>query len=107
MKFVIPMTLVFSFVAMAFAPSENLYAQFLPPSIPPNIIGDRTHVFSAIGAIGNDESPLQSNTANGDDNRLQNCGKTATGEDNDQFIECQQNTEPERGTIILPSPFDN
>jgi hypothetical protein len=107
MKFVIPMALVFSFVAIAFVPSENLYAQFLPPNIPPDIIGDQTHVSRTIGAIGNDESPLQSNTENGYDNRLQNCGKTATGEDNDQFIECRQNTEPERGTIILPSPFDN
>jgi hypothetical protein len=107
MKFVIPITLFFSFVVIALVPSENLYAQFIPPSSPPDIIRDRTHVSSTIGAIGNDESPVQSNTANGNDNRLQNCGQSATGEDNDQFIECQQNTQPERGTIILPSPFDN
>lgn len=101
------MTLVFSFVAIAFVPLENLYAQFLPPSIPPDIIGDRTHVSAAIAAEGNEKSAVQGNTANGNNNILQNCAETASGEDNDQSIECEQNGQPERGTIILPTPFDN
>jgi hypothetical protein len=67
--------------------------------------------------------PTQSNTANGDDNRLQNCAQTAAVEQNDQSLDCQQNsiqtdTEDTReiailtvikeveciGTIILPQP---
>jgi hypothetical protein len=35
--------------------------------------------------------PTQSNTANGDNNRLQNCGQTAAGRHNGQSLECQQN----------------
>lgn len=67
--------------------------------------------------------PTQSNTANGDGNRLQNCAQTAVAEQNDQSLDCQQNsiqtdTEDTReialltvikevkciGTIILPQP---
>lgn len=70
--------------------------------------------------------PTQSNTANGDGNRLQNCAQTAAAKENSQSLDCQQNsiqtdTEDTRGiailtvikevecigTIILPTPFSN
>lgn len=70
--------------------------------------------------------PTQSNIANGDGNRLQNCAQTAAAKENSQSLDCQQNsiqtdTEDTRGiailtvikevecigTIILPTPFSN
>lgn len=106
-----------SFIIMTlltvWTPSENLYAQVIlpPPTTPPDIIeGDRTHVSNTITAAGNDESPIQSNTINGDNNILQNCAQTAHGEDNDQSIECEQNGQPDRGLFLptpQPTPFDN
>ena len=111
------MVLIFSssFIIMAlltvWTPSENVYAQvILPPPNPPlDIIeGDRTHVSNTITAVGNEESPVQGNTANGNNNILQNCAQTANGEDNDQSIECEQNGQPDRGLFFpLPTPFDN
>ena len=113
------MTLVFSsFIIMTlfsvWTPSENLYAQAqLPPinpSPPPDIIeGDRTHVSNTITAVGNEESPVQGNTANGNNNILQNCAQTANGEDNGQSIECEQNQMPYYLIYFCPhpTPFDN
>ena len=40
---------------------------------------------------GNDESPVQSNTVNGDNNRLQNCVQIENGKENSQSLNCQQN----------------
>lgn len=50
--------------------------------------------------------PAQSNTVDGDNNRLQNCGQTAAGEHNGQSLECKQNNineanEDARGMAIL------
>jgi hypothetical protein len=50
--------------------------------------------------------PAQSNSANGDNNRLQNCGQTAAGKQNGQSLECQQNSVQEdkddtRGIALL------
>jgi hypothetical protein len=118
------MALVFStsFIIMTlfavWTPSENLYAQitFPPPIINPPINtldiieGDRTHVSNTITAAGNDESPIQSNTVNGDNNILQNCAQTAHGEDNAQSIECEQSGRPDSGLFLptpQPTPFDN
>jgi hypothetical protein len=50
--------------------------------------------------------PTQSNTAIGDDNRLQNCAQTSAGKQNDQSLDCKQNsiredTEETRGIALL------
>jgi hypothetical protein len=50
--------------------------------------------------------PTQTNTANGDDNRLQNCAQTAAAKENSQSLDCQQNsiqtdTEDTRGIALL------
>ena len=127
MKFVLPVILVFSFVAIALVPSENLYAQILP--LPPsttipniNIMSERVHLSNPITAAGNDESPVQSNNVNGDNNRLQNCVQSGNGEENSQSLNCQQNQNDNsfrcpdgyyRNSfgycvpILLPTPFDD
>jgi hypothetical protein len=117
------MALVFSssFIIMAlltvvvWTPSENVYAQAIFPPINPNppldiIEGDRTHVSNTITAVGNEESSVQGNTANGNNNILQNCAQTAHGEDNAQSIECEQSGRPDSGLFLptpQPTPFDN
>lgn len=95
MKFVITVSLVLYFIMVALIHSENLYSQALPPNTSPAINNDRTHVSTTIEAAGNDESPVQSNTADGADNRLQNCGQTKPGKENSQSLNCQQNQQRE------------
>lgn len=97
MRFVIYITMVFSFaMLLVLVTSENLYAQFVP-SVP-----DRTNVSPTISVAGNDESPVQSNTVNGADNRLQNCAQTDAGKENDQSMECQQNVQPDQQAPSAP-----
>ena len=57
-------------------------------------------------ATTTNQIPSQSNTANGDNNRLQNCAQTAAGKQNHQPLDCQQNsiqedTEETRGIALL------